>query len=381
MQSNRRHFWRRAAPLGLLTTLVLSACADNAPQDTLSPEGPISRKIDDLQVPVLLIAIGIGVFVYALVLFCVVKFRRRGDDHVPKQVHGHTAAEIGWTIAPALLLLVTGVVSLNTFLDLNEEPANAVDITVIGHQWWWEYHYSAPGAPALQARLERFEDPDTGFITALGLKEQSAPIVTANELHVPIGRPIRLSITSMDVIHSYWAPKLGGKIDAIPGRINKLTIQAEEAKTYFGQCSEFCGTGHADMRLKVVAQSQADFDAWLAAQMKPAVVPVAGTLAAEGKALFEGTAGCTACHLRDSSKPNTQVIDPDTNAISGFIGPNLAHIGSRATFAAAVAPLDTRSLTAWLRDTKSVKQGNRMVIRDLSESEISQLVAYIESLK
>lgn len=393
MHSNRRPLWRRVAPVGILTALALTACADNAPQDTFKPESPLARKIHDLISPIMIVAGVIFVIVYALIAVCVIKFRRKGDDDVPKQVHGSTPAEIGWTIAPAVLMATIGVFSTSMIFTVAEEPKDPYEITVIGHQWWWEYRYPAPGETRLNTilRNETVVDEATGASRVVAnvvhergkdgaVDGEAAPvIVTANELHIPADRPVRLRVTSADVIHSYWPPRLNGKIDAVPGRINSLTLEAESkqfepgktSKTYLGQCAEFCATSHANMRLTVVAQTQEEFDKWLANQAKPPVNPATGSEAEAGKALFEGSAGCAACHWMDPGKRND----------AAKIGPNLAHFGTRATFAGATMKTDTRSLTAWLRNPAAVKPGSKMVIRKLSEDEIAKLVAYLESLK
>ena len=378
MHPQRRHGWRRVAPLGLIATaaVVLSSCATNAPQDTFKPEGPYARGTDNLAKPVFIAAGVIGLFVYALIAFAVVKFRRKDENDVPVQVHGSTPLEIGWTILPAAILVVVGVFSVGRIWKLNAEPKDAYQITVIGHQWWWEYHYPQAGEQDLVTKLKVVEDPDTKVLTAGNPVDDTPSIVTAGELHIPTNKNVRLSILSEDVMHNFWVPKLAGKIYAIPGKINKLSIRADEAKTFYGQCAEFCGTSHAYMRFKVVAQEPVDFDAWLAAQSGPAKDPgtpaETDTLsAAAGKALFNGVGGCSACHYVDSSKPNDKA----------HIGPNLAHVGVRKTFAGAIEPLNQRALRAWLRNPQEVKPGSKMRIGKLTEDQITALVAYIQSLK
>jgi cytochrome c oxidase subunit II len=370
--------------------LVLSSCATSKdPQDTFTPEGPYARSIKKLASPVFFIALGIGVFVYALVLFCAAKFRRIDDDHVPKQVHGNAAAELTWTAIPALILAVVGVFSVGAIFDQAEDPKDALNITVIGHQWWWEYHYPPVGQEKLTPRLVTKADPldidaakEEGREPKMlaGQLVQAGPVIVgANELHVPAGRKVRLQITSHDVMHNYWVPKLAGKIYAIPGKINKLTLDSDpedEGKVIYGQCAEFCGTSHANMRFKVVIDSPADYQKWLANQAAPALKAkgnVETDLVAKGEAKFV-SAGCNACHYLESDKINDQ-------GIVGKIGPNLAHVGSRKHFAGAIAELNEPNLTAWLRDPQKFKPGSRMVIGKLNPEEIEALVAYIQSLK
>lgn len=377
MHSSRRRSWRarllRGAPLAL-AALLLSACASNAPQDVLDPDGPEARKLDNLINPVFIVAGVIFVLVYALVAFCVLKFRRRSEADVPKQVHGSTAAEIGWTIAPAVLMAVVGIFSVGAVLDLAEDPPGALEIAVVGHQWWWEYQYPAEGS-VLNPRLVQRPIPEGEKPKPKVLAVDGDVVVTAGELHIPSQRPVKLYVTSVDVIHSFWPPRLAGKIDAVPGHLTQLNIKADkddEGKTFLGQCAEFCGTSHANMRLKVMVHSAADFQKWLDNQKKPALKAAAGTDAAAGEALFVGGAGCAACHFIDSSKPNDDV----------HIGPNLAHVGLRTSFAGAMFPFDEANLRAWLHNPQDRKPGNKMILPvTLSEDQITQLVAYLKSLK
>jgi len=360
--SPRRPRWRVVAPL-VLSTLALAACGpfdEKAPQSTLYNDGPQTRSIHSLAKPVYLIAVGVGVFVYALVAYCVVKFRRKGDDDVPVQVHGNTAMEIGWTIAPAMLMAVIGVFSVGKIFQIAEEPKDQYNIMVIGHQWWWEYRYPVPGESRLSPRLAVADDPlEPGRKIANVLQQPEKVVVTANELHIPAGRDVRLIITSEDVMHNYWVPKLAGKIYAIPGKLNRLTVSTDPedaGKMFYGQCAEFCGTSHANMRFKVQVDSPEDFDKWLANQAAPVVKATgdpATDLVAAGQELFNGSGGCTACHW----------VEPDKVNDSAKIGPNLTHVGSRQHFAGAIAPFDTRNLKAWLRNPQEFKPGSKMVIR------------------
>jgi cytochrome c oxidase subunit II len=373
---------RRILPAVALTLLVLGGCA-RTPQSTLKVEGPQARSINSLAIPVFLIAAAIGVIVYALVFYCIVKFRRKDDNHVPKQVHGNTAAEIAWTAAPAVLLAVVGVLSVGKIFEVAEEPKNALEITVIGHQWWWEYQYPQVGQSKMNPQLVTADDPlDLVKAKEEGreprkvaniIKQDGPVIVTAGELHIPAGRKVRLFITSGDVMHNYWVPQLAGKIYSIPGRINKLTLDTDPddaGKMIYGQCAEYCGTSHANMRFKVKVDSPADFEAWRASMAAPAQVST-DPLAAEGKKLFEGGAGCTACHWVEPEKVNDEVK----------IGPNLSHFAVRKHFAGAIAENNTRNLTAWLRNPQEFKPGSRMVIRKLNDEEVTKLIAYLQSLK
>ena len=248
-RSTRRRRLGAFAAGGLL--LALTACAENAPLDTMEPAGPVAQKILDLSEPVFLIAGVFLVLVPALVLYCVIKFRDRPGPE-PEQIHGNTKLEVGWTLIPALILFAIAIPTITTIFDLAEKPANALHVTVIGHQFWWEYRYDDLG------------------------------IATANELNIAAGQPVELNLESVDVIHSYWIPPLAGKTDVIPGRINHMSFEADEPGTYLGQCTEFCGLSHANMRATAVAHTPADFDTWVARQKSAAVAPPEGSEAAAG---------------------------------------------------------------------------------------------------
>jgi cytochrome c oxidase subunit II len=397
VQLKRQRVWGAPARttlgrLGALTVtaLLLASCASDAPQDTLAPEGPIARDIYNVLRYPALIAVAIGVIVYAMIFWCIVKYRRKHEDEVPVQVHGNTVGEILWTAAPAVLLAVVGVFSVQALQKVAEEPENAYEIAVIGHQWWWEQRYPMPGEEKLEIRLGVIDDPadlaaaeeenrepkklanQVVHSAVQGGPEQPV-VVSANELVIPAERNVRLTISSHDVMHNYWVPKLNGKIYSIPGKLNKLTLRADAddiGKTFYGQCAEYCGTSHANMRFKVKVLSQADFGTWLLNQTKTVADPAEGTKAAEGMALF--AANCSSCHYVDPSKP--------TEA-AGKIGPNLAHVGGRAHFAGAIAPMKPQYLKQWLENPQEFKPGSKMVIGELSDEQIEQLIAYIQHLK
>jgi cytochrome c oxidase subunit 2 len=345
-RGSRFTFGRVAVALTVFAGMALSACTDHAPQDALKPKGPIARTEDHLFKPVFWIAVAVFILVEGLIVYSVIRFRRRGDDDAPVQVHGNSTLELGWTIAPAVLLLVIGFFTIKTVFEVNRIPKgpNVVHVTVIGHRWWWEYRY-----------------PDLR-------------ITTANELHIPIGRPVALTLESDDVIHSFWPPALAGKVDVVPGRKNHMTIQADLPDTYFGQCAEYCGTSHANMRLRVVAMTGNNFDTWVSQQQAgPALISSStaasnsATPAEAGAALFLSK-GCSGCHT--------------VNGVSvGSVGPNLTHLQSRTTFAGATFDLNDRNLREWLRDPPAMKPGSVMPNLNLSEEEITQLIAYLDTLK
>ena len=333
--------WRvLALPAVALLLLLLSACGDtDLPQNTFDPEGPVARQVDDLAKPVGIIAGIVFVLVEGLVIYAALKFRRRSEDEAPVQVHGNARLELTWTIIPAAALAVVGVLTVGTIVDLDRIPkgADVVEVNVIGHQWWWEYEYP------------------------------KHDVVTANELHIPTGVPIAINLESVDVIHSFWPPKLAGKIDAIPNRKNHMVIEAEKPGTYYGQCAEFCGISHADMRLRVVAHHPAEFDKWVESNAEPAETPGdADPEAAAGAALFRAK-GCASCHRVEGFA-------------EGEVGPDLTHLQQRKTFAGAIFDLNEKNLRKWLRDPPKEKPGSIMPNLDLTEEEITSLITYLDTL-
>jgi len=366
----------RLAPLAPLV-LALAACADKAPLDTLEPQGPEAQTIDKLVDPVFAIAGVVFVLVQLGVLAVAWKYRKRkdDDDSLPPQIHGSIKLELGWTILPALLLAGVGGASVLTILDLDDRPAGAQEVTVIGQQWWWEYRYDVDG-------------------------DGEDDIVTANDLVIPAGEPITLSITSRDVIHSFWIPALNGKRDAVPGREHPLLIQADEPGVYRGQCTEFCGLSHGFMGMRVVALAPADYDEWEANQQEGAAVPD-DELAAAGMEQFRTT--CSQCHLVQGEGGNEDLFE-GAALVSGA-APNLTHFASRGVFAGAIfdlwvdqdgngevdlaergEQLNVSALEAWLRNPPAEKpmypQGSRgMPNLNLTDEQIDALVAYLETLE
>jgi len=355
-----RRWW-----LGLtmaLAALALAACGDE-PQSAMDPQGPFAQKPDDLWQIVFVIAIVVFVIVQGLIVFTVFKFRERPDDtSLPVQTHGNTRLEIMWTVIPALILAGIAVPTVRTIFELDAEPDGAMTVQVIGHRWWWEYRY--PGA-----------GPD------------GQDIVTANEMVIPVGQPVRLEMTAQEaggpdnaVIHSFWIPKLAGKQDVVPGRITTLNIQADSEGRYLGQCAEYCGLSHANMRARVDALSDDQFQRWLADQAEPAAEPE-GELARQGKELFfrEGSS-CVGCHALNAGDLSS----------GAQVGPNLTHLMSRQEFAGAIFELNEDNLTAWLENPSSMKPMRPdfgVGMPDLFDEsdpearrEIQALVAYLLSL-
>jgi cytochrome c oxidase subunit 2 len=382
-------------------SVVAASCATNAPQDTWQPKGPNSKLIDDLQQPVFAVAGIIGVIVAVAVIYTMIKYRDRGQP-IPEQTHGKPALEITLTIIPALILAVVSVFTFGVIFKLAKTDDTEMIINVTGQQWWWEYDYPVQNE--------------------FGITQ---PIISSGQLVMPVGTKVLLRETSRDVIHSYWIPALNGKRDAVPGRIHTLRLEADEPGIYAGQCTEFCGLSHANMRMEAVALSKEDFAKWVANQQAPYVAPAKDTLAKQGEEVFLNQ--CVRCHqvnglTRADGTP--AIAAPDENVWSGA-APNLSHLMSRNTFAGAMfdllskqcrdevwnAPSDVvgakylagvtedclnqKDLRAWLRNAPEVKpmyanpadlaksngKYRGMPYLALSEDDINKLVAYLLTLK
>jgi cytochrome c oxidase subunit 2 len=310
----------------LAGTLLLGGCAKNAPQDIFKPAGENARRINDLQQWVFLIAGIVAVLVFSLVGYTLVRFKDRGQD-IPEQSHGKPALEITLTIIPALILVGIGIPTVSTIFKLAKSSDTQCVVNVTGQQWWWEYDY-----PVQDGCMP-------GGITQ--------PIVTSGQLVIPTHEHVMLQITSRDVIHSFWIPKLNGKRDAVPGRVQPLRMEADQPGIYSGQCTEFCGLSHARMRMEAVGLYPADFATWVANQNTTAKPAEANTLAAEGESTFDQQ--CSRCHqvdglMRAGGVP--ALANPDLYEESGA-APNLTHLMSRNTFAGATWDL----LNASCRDT------------------------------
>ncbi len=316
----RVHAYALLGSVGVVA--LLSGCATNAPQDTWKPKGENAQKIHDLQWPVFLVAGVVGVIVMVAVAYAVIRFKDRGQP-MPEQTHGKPALEIALTILPALILAGVGIPTVKTIFDLADDTDTECIVNVTGQQWWWEYDY-----PVQE-----------------GCGGISAPIVTSGQLVIPADTNVLLRITSRDVIHSYWIPSLNGKKDAVPGRVHTLRMQANEPGIFAGQCTEFCGLSHANMKMEAVALYPDDFATWVANQLEPYTSPEDGTLAKTGEATF--TANCAYCHQVNglsSTAPDGTVTpvlaNPDQFIVSGA-APNLTNLMTRNTFAGATWDLLT----------------------------------------
>jgi cytochrome c oxidase subunit 2 len=328
---------RRWLLIAIPIALALAACSPEDPQNTFATNGYVSEELARLWWIVFWPAVAVFVLVQGLILYVVFRYRRRPGHPMPVQTHGHTVFELGWTIVPTLILVGIGIPSVMTLFQLEEPPSSPLEVEVIGHQWWWEFRY-----PTLN-------------------------VATATDLHIPVNQPVRVSLRSADVQHSFWVPRLAGKTDLLPPRVNHMWFNATQPGFYSGQCAELCGVQHAQMRFYVVAQSQAEFDAWVSAQR---AAPAQPTGDAERGLQVITSGGCIACHTIEGT------------VARGQIGPNLTHVASRSSLAGGILPNTPENLARWLHDPQEVKVGNLMVLpRALTEDEIRDLVAYLGTLR
>ena len=334
--------------LGL--SALLSSCELSSPQSFMETAGPVARSQVELFEFTFWLATGVFGVVTAALIYAIWRYRRRdSQEGLPPQVHGAMGLEIAWTLAPAVVLVILGIPTVNVIFQnqthSSEEEALSNDdllVNVTGYQWWWEFEY-----------------PELG-------------ITTANELHIPTGRRVVLNLNSGDVLHSFWVPKLAGKRDLIPNQDNQLWLQADEPGMYYGQCAELCLTAHAYMRFRVIASDEQGFDTWVAAFNEDAQrVAAQPQPFAEGEALFK-TKGCANCH-----------------AVSGYAmgqgAPDLTNFGMRHTLAAGVLDNTPENLAAWLADPQAVKPGNYMPTLWAADdperdTQIAAIVAYLQSL-
>jgi cytochrome c oxidase subunit II len=326
--------------LPILAVTALAGCA--GPQRMLDTRGPAAEQIAALWWLVLGLAVITSIVIPALLLLAVSRGRRRAAGADVGEVDGRRLVWIGGAIVPALLLLTTLVASYRLSREIyppRPAPADALTIDVIAHMFWWQVRYA---------------DHD---------------IVTANEFVIPVGRPVRLRLTSGDVIHSFWVPQLHGKMDHIPGRTNELWLRADTAGEFRGQCAEYCGMAHALMALWLRAVEPHEFDAWLERRVQPRPPPT-DALAVEGRRVFEA-AGCGQCHATPGA--------PLPPRLAGA-GPDLADFGARRSIAAGRLPNTPANLAAWIADPQRLKPGNRMPGTAMPDEQMHALVAYLYTL-
>jgi cytochrome c oxidase subunit II len=332
--------------LPVITTAMLTLPGCITPMNTLQPASDFGDWITSIYWETIGWYSLVLILVITLIVLVLTKYSTRRSTIVfqaPVHVSEHLALEAAWTAGPAAILLLVAfpAIVFNFVTQPNTPPANALHVEVIAHQWWWEFHYPSLG------------------------------IVTANEAHIPLGQPIYFTLDSADVIHSFWVPRLGGKRDIIPNHTNELILTANKLGEYFGQCAEFCGLSHANMRMRVFVDTRAAFERWSANQRLAARVPSTNQAnyaqLISGMKLFEGSP-CTTCHrISGISK--------------GPLAPDLTHFGSRTTLAAATLENRPGQLAAWIEDPDSLKPGAEMPGLALSPPQLAAMSAYLESLR
>jgi len=333
-------------PGRIALSLVCLAAAGRADNSTsiFAPAATPAHAIFGLSMFVLAVTGLIFVVVFTLLAYAVIKFRGRAGDggREPAQVYGSTQIELAWTVIPVLIVVVLFLATARVIHAIQDapKPASAVDVTVIGHQFWWEFRYPKLG------------------------------IVTANEMHIPVSDPAHptptfLKLLSADTDHSFWVPTLAGKTDLIPNRVNEMWLDPSRVGIYLGQCAQYCGTQHAKMLLRVSVDSAADFDRWVRAEQQ------AGAQDAKvvaGKRVFETTA-CINCHAINGT------------AADGRFGPDLTHLMSRATLASGGAENTSALLRLWIQNPDAIKPGSLMPAMKLNDADLDAVVAYLETLR
>lgn len=329
---SRLRVWQVLLVISLLA-LALSGCGDPS-LNALDPSGSAAEKQLDIIIWSFLVMLGVFIVVTTIYVYVLIRFRKRkGVERTPSKSEGSWKAEVTWTVIPIILLAILAVPTVTYTFDLADVPdkEEAVYIKVTGYQYWWEFEY-----------------PDLG-------------IKTAQEMHIPVGKKVRLEIHGKDVIHSFWVPALGGKTDVIPGRQNDMWLEANKAGVFQGKCAELCGAGHALMDFKVYADEEQDFNKWVADMQK---APVTADADKKGEEVFKQN--CLTCHAG---------VDPKIK------GPDLSKFGTRDTIAGFL-PNDKENLDAWLKDSESLKPGSNMPKIDyLSDEEFDALTQYLLNRK
>ena len=329
----RRVLGSAAAALALLA----AACSDNAP-NALDPKGPGAERIAGVWWLMFGLATAVYVVVAGLIIAAATRGRRvpEGEERPPR-IKDSGFIWFGGVVAPAVILGALAVVTVSATNDLRRVEPGALRIEVTGYRWWWDVRY-----------------PDDG-------------VVTANEIHIPVGQAVEIGLESADVIHSFWVPELAGKVDQIPGQRNVIRLRADEPGTYRGFCAEFCGLQHAKMQFLVIADPPDEFARWITRRQRPVGGPT-GEQAALGQVVFNRST-CGACHA---------VRGTDARGTSG---PDLSDFGSRTTIGAVSIENDAENLAEWIRDPHESKPGNLMPPTYLPPEELDALVAYLEGLE
>jgi len=322
--------------LPFTSIFLLAGCAEVS--STLTPQGQGAAEIANLWWVMFWLATGVFIVVMGLALFALFHSRSGDNEESETSSRHDNLLIVSGGVATVIILIVVYFFTLRTINVLAAaNPSDEFTIEVVGRQWWWEVHYP------------------------------NQQVITANEIHIPVGQTVALQVTSGDVIHSFWVPQLHGKIDMIPGQTNTFWLQADQPGEYYGFCAEFCGIQHAKMAFVVIVEPLEEFRAWLEQQNQPAVEPV-DSLIREGQRVFLA-ANCDQCHtILGTSARST-------------LGPDLTHFASRRTLAAGILPNTRQHLAEWITNPQQAKPGNLMPATTLAGSELEALLAYIESLK
>jgi cytochrome c oxidase subunit 2 len=319
------------------------------PQSTLAPLSENARSVNDVYTLITILAGVVMIGVLTLTLAFAVVFRERPGREA-QQIHGNPRLEVFWTLIPVIIVVAIAVPSFQVIVDTTgDAPDDSIEVVAIGNQWWFEFEYPGLG------------------------------VVTANEMHIPVGKSVNVELRSVDVIHSFWVPQLSGKVDMVPGHDNRLWFTPEETGLFLGQCAEFCGTSHANMRFRVYVDTQEDFDAWVAAQKADAVESLSAEAELGREIFLTATSQCIACHTVRGT------------TAGGVVGPDLTHVASRATVAAGVLDNDFDSLVTWIANPARQKPGidpSRDPARfmpafedKLTEEQIEAIAAYLLELE
>jgi cytochrome c oxidase subunit 2 len=306
--------------------------------NALDPQSPLARAIYDLGIVSCVVFALIFVIVTGAITFSMFRFRSRAGEPDPRQILGNRKVEIAWTIIPFLIVIFLFVITLSAMNRADPPPAPSPDLVITGHQFWWQVDYPGSG------------------------------VITANEIHIPVGKPLSVQLESADVLHEFWVPKLTRKMSNVPGQPNHIWLQANKPGPYIGQCSEFCGTQHAWMRILVVADEPAQFEEWQRAQLQPAQAATTD-VTAKGLAVFQ-TSTCINCHaIRGVAGADLRVA------------PDLTHVGSRKQLASGMIDNTPANMRLWLKSPQHIKPGALMPDFSLTDEQLDQLATYLSTLR
>ena len=306
--------------------------------NALDPQSPLARAIYDLGIKSGIVFALIFIIVAGGIVYAILRFRARPGDADPRQIAENKTVEITWTVIPFLIVIFLFVITLSAMNRADPPPAPTPDLIVTGHQYWWQADYPASGVTA------------------------------ANEIHIPAGKPLSVRLESQDVLHEFWVPKLTRKMTTVPGHTNYIWLQADKPGTYIGQCSEFCGTQHAWMRIVVIAEEPAQFEEWENAQLKVAQNPPNDVIA-RGRELFR-TETCINCHA--------------INGVPGAnvrVAPDLTHVASRRQLGSGIMPNTPENMRRWITNPQAIKPGALMPDFNLTNEEVDQLSDYLSTLR